>query len=323
MGDKDGTIQLPAQGSTFAAEIDWLYYFIYWASVIAFVAIMGAMLYFMWRYRRRPGVAAKPPAHAVKLELFWTFSPLIFLFLLFHWGFQTYVATAIAPDDARVIRVTGKQWNWSFVHENGMAEAGELTVPQHTPVKLVMSSADVLHSFFVPEFRVKKDVVPGIYSTLWFRATKKGKAQVYCTEYCGAPPGKEGNAGHSAMLATIKVVGKRDYERYLLEGPQNPYETPERWGEDLYAKQGCNACHNVDGVTKMPAPNFKGLWGKQEKLADGSTVTVDESYLYESIRQPGAKIVAGYTNVQMPPYPPQALPDKQVDAIIAYIKSLK
>ena len=214
-----------------------------------------------------------------------------------------------------------RRGNWEFEHENGMTQLNELTVPEKTPIKLVMSSSDVLHSFYIPDFRVKKDVVPGMYTSLWFEATKKGDVQVYCTEYCGAPPGAEGNAGHSSMLAKIHVVSRDEYAKFLAEGPPIPAGlSPAQWGEQLYSQNGCKTCHNVDGFTKLPAPNFKGLWNRQERFTDGSAVTVDENYIRESILQPQAKIVAGYQNILMPPY---RLPEKQLDAIIAYIKSLE
>lgn len=317
---KDGTIQLPAQLSTLAAEVDWLYYFIFWLSVVFFVGIVGSMFYFVWRYRERASHKAKPTGHSTLLEIGWTCAPLVILFFLFHWGFEGYIASAVAPADAIDIRVRGMQWNWEFEHENGMLQMNELTVPEGRPVRLIMSSSGVLHSFFVPAFRVKQDVVPGRYTTLWFQPTEKGRVQVYCTEYCGAPPGASGNVGHSAMMAVIDVVEVEKYERFLAEGPAMPEGlTPAGWGEQLVGKYGCRTCHNVDGVTKMPAPNFKGLVGRQETLVGGESVDVDRNYIRQSILQPQSQIVAGYQNILMPPY---RMPDKQIDAIFAYMKSL-
>ena len=319
---KGATFQLPEQASTLASEVDWLYYFLFWSSVIFSIAIMGVMIYFIVKYRRkayndRPGVWG----NHIKLELFWTFSPLIFLFALFLWGFEGYIKSAVVPANAIDVRVRGMQWNWEFEHSNGMVEKlNHLTVPVGEPVRLIMSSSDVLHSFFVPAFRVKRDVVPGMYTTLWFEAKKKGDYQVYCTEYCGAPPSIEGNVGHSNMLATIHVVGREAYNKLLKEGPAMPEGlTPAQWGALLYKEYSCTTCHHVDGKSMQPAPNFKGLWGRKEVFTDGSSLIADENYIKESILQPQAKIVKGYNKVIMPPF---RMPDKQIDAIIAYIRSL-
>lgn len=322
MNNRQGTIQLPPALSTIAAEIDWVYYVLFWGSVVTFVLITATMFAFIWRYRYRgqPRRLEELGNHT-KLELFWTFSPLIFLALLFHWGFQSYVRAAVPPPNTIDIRVRGMQWNWEFEYPNGMVQLNELVVPVHKPVRLVMSSSDVIHSFFIPSFRLKKDVVPGMYTTLWFEATQVGDQQVFCSEYCGAPEAKDGNLGHSNMLATIHVVQQAQFDEFLAKGPAIPADlTPAQWGEQLYAKNQCNTCHAVDGVAVQPAPNFKGLWGRKERFTDGSEVTADENYIRQSILQPQSKIVAGYTNVVMPMY---RLPDRQIDALIAYMQTLK
>lgn len=363
-GRPEGTLQMPPQGSNLAAEVDWLFYFIFWTSVISFVLIIGAMLWFTYKYRRREGHSSTPTGHATVLELFWTFSPLILLWFLFQWGFDGYIKGAIAPANAIEMRVTGKQWAWDFEYPNGAVKPNVLWVPvscdEHDadcavenrhPVKLLMSSADVLHSFYVPEFRVKRDVIPGMYSTLWFEATRLGAectsdeqcgdtscikldetqetgrcgTQVFCAEYCGAPPGAEGNAGHSNMLAQIRVSTLEEYETFLEKAfaPPAECETAEDpkacWGEKLYVENGCNACHGNDGTTQAPAPNFKGLFGTERVFVDGSKLVADENYIRESILQPQAQIRAGYNNVVMPPF---QFVDAQVDAIIAYMKQL-
>jgi len=168
----EGTVQLPPQLSTIAPEVDDMYYFIYWVSVVFFVAIVAAMFYFMWKYRRRPGHKAKPTGHATALEITWTFAPLILLVVLFHEGFVGYVRGSVAPDEAYEVRVRGMQWNWEFEHRGGVIDAlNVLKVPVGEPVQLIMSSSDVLHSFFVPVFRTKRDVVPGMWTSIWFEAT--------------------------------------------------------------------------------------------------------------------------------------------------------
>ncbi len=356
-GRPEGTIQMPEQASTVAADVDWLYYFIFWVSVVSFVGIVGTMVVFVIKYRQREGGRAEPTGHSNFLEIFWTFSPLIVLAMLFHWGFQGYVKGSVAPPDALEIRVRGMQWQWEFEYPNGAVDIGNLRVPANTPVKLVMSSQDVLHSFFVPTFRVKRDVVPGMYTSIWFNALEEnqkqmgadGKAvacnadddcgpgfgcianqctqfhQVFCAEYCGAPLDKGGNVGHSGMLARVAVVSQQEYDTFMQEGPAMPPsceadENPAAcWGRQLYETSGCPTCHGVDGVAQAPAPNFKGLYGRQEKIADGSSVMVDENYVRESILMPQAKIVDGYTGVIMPAY---RFSDRQLGAIIGYIRSL-
>ncbi|MFW5875575.1 MAG: cytochrome c oxidase subunit II [Myxococcota bacterium] len=318
------SFDLPPAMSTYATEVDWLYDFIWWWCAGLFLGIMLLVVLFVIRYRRRPGVRAEPTGHHTALELAWTFLPLILLVFLFHKGFEQYMEGIIAPADALEVRVRGMQWSWEFEHENGATETDELWVPEGEPVKLVMSSSDVLHSFFIPEFRVKRDVIPGQYTTVWFEATDQGEAQVYCAEYCGAPSG-DGNAGHSNMLAKINIVSREEYETHINElgGPPGECEGADDpaacWGESLFSDKGCTACHGVDGQQDQPAPNMQGLWGRSEQLASGESVDVDENYIRESILQPQAEIVEGYTGVVMPPF---QLDDKEIDALIAYIKSL-
>ena len=170
-GSPEGTVQMPLQGSDYAKEVDWLYYFIFWMSVIAFVLINVTMVWFVVKYRRRPGHKATPTGHHTLLELFWTFSPLILLAFLFHWGFQGYVHGAVAPSDSEQIRLYSQQWSWSYVYPNGgTAPSHQLVVPAGEPVKLTMTSRDVIHSFFIPAFRIKRDTVPGMFTTQWFQS---------------------------------------------------------------------------------------------------------------------------------------------------------
>ena len=309
--------QMPAVRSDHAEAVDSLYSLIYWISVALFVGIVATMLVFVVRFRRRPGVKSVPSGHNTPLEVVWTFTPLLILAVFFYQGFETYMSGVVAPDGAVEIRVRASQWQWEFEYPNGSITMNELTVPQGRAIKLVMSSSDVIHSFFVPEFRVKRDVLPGMYTTLWFEARDAGDAQVYCAEYCGAPHGVEGNAGHSAMLATIKVVSQSEYDEFLQSASGPPEGlTPAQWGEQIVSSSGCLGCHNPAG---QPAPAFQGVFGKTETLADGSTVTVDENYVRESILQPQAKVVQGYSPIMQP----FRLTDPQIDAVIAYIRSLE
>jgi cytochrome c oxidase subunit 2 len=317
------SFQLPAQLSTFAPEVDWVYDFISIISLIFFVGIVGAMVYFMIKYRRRPGVKAEPTGHHNTLELFWTFSPLILLFMMFHWGFQGYISMSVAPDDALNIRVRASQWIWNFEHGNGVSETGEVHVPAGRPVRMVISSDDVLHSFFVPDFRVKRDAVPGMFTSLWFQAIEPEgmepnenhilyDSQVFCTEYCGT--------SHSAMLATLHVMRDADYQSFLAVGPQLPAGMDMvAWGEQNFSRIGCTTCHATGPAGPTTGPNLRGVAGHSVDLEGGTSITADDAYLERSIRDPQAQIVRGFTSTQMSHF---RLGDSQIQSLIAYINSL-
>jgi cytochrome c oxidase subunit 2 len=300
--------------SSGAAAYDDLYYFIYWLSVVFTVAIVGVSGYFIVKYRRKKGdMPEKTVIDMTRLEIFWTIAPIFFVIYLFHIGFRDFVHNAVTADGAIEIRVRAKQWLWDFEYPNGMRENNVILFPVNTPIKMVMSSDDVIHSFYIPEFRLKKDVVPGLYSTLTFTPTVVGEAHVFCAEFCGT--------SHSGMLATVKVVPRAEYDAYIKEGPKKPDDLTEaQWGEKLFTQNGCSVCHARDGATNSQCPNLKGIWGRHELMTSNQTVVVDENYVQESIRKPQAKIVMGYTNLLMPTF---ALTDRQIDAIIAYFKTLK
>jgi cytochrome c oxidase subunit 2 len=308
----DPNFQLPEQLSTGAAEVDDLYMFVYWFSVIFTAIIVGVMLYCVVKFRRRPGVKAEPVGHNLKLEVAWTVIPLFFVVILFHYGFKVYVHNAVAAEGALEIRVHGKQWLWDFEYPNGNHSTGMVHIPVNKPVKFIMSSDDVIHSFYVPGARLKRDAVPGMYTFIAFTPNTVGDMQVFCAEYCGT--------SHSGMLATIKVDTQEVFDKAMKEGVAKPDGMSDaEWGADLYSKNACKTCHTVDG-SKLVGPTWKGIWGRSETLTDGSTVTVDENYVKESILKPQAKVVGGFTTAQMPPF---TLNDKQIDAIIAYMKTLK
>jgi cytochrome c oxidase subunit 2 len=220
----------------------------------------------------------------------------------------------VAPKDAIEIKATGQKWFWTFDYPNGANGVNELVVPVNQPVKLLLSSMDVIHSFFVPEFRVKMDALPNRYTVVWFEATDVGEYNIFCTEYCGT--------GHSEMLGNVKVLAEPEYEKWLAESKVDIPEgmSLEEAGAKLYISRACNTCHSIDGSVGV-APSFKGIFGKTEYLTDGSSLTVDENYLRKSILNPQAQIVAGYAPV-MPTYQ-NVLSDRQIDALIAYLKSLK
>lgn len=307
MGDK-GTLWLPEGVSTLAPEIDSLFNFVNLVSLILFIGVVGAMVYFMIRYRRRDASEVPSPVEPNKIvELSWIVLPTILVMVLFNWGFQTFIELTVAPPDSYEVRARAAKWRWEFEYPNGTVTSNELHVPVGRPVRVVMNSVDVLHSFFIPVFRVKQDVLPNRYSSVWFEATRTGEFQIFCTEYCGAQ--------HSGMLAKVVVHNQDDFNAWLESaGVDEDMPLPE-YGALLYDQQACVQCHSLDGTPKI-GPTFKGLFGKTEQLTSGSVV-VDDDYLRRAILEPAAEVVQGYQPV-MPPY--SSLKDRQVDALIAFIK---
>lgn len=311
------SIMLPPQASTQAAGYDFLFYSLTALVVVCFIAIMGAGLYFVWKYRYRGGEhQAVEITHNTALEVAWSVIPLFVLLGLFAWGFKDYISMLVAPKDAIEIRVIGKKWKWSFEYDNGATSADEMAVPLNKPVKLLITSTDVLHSFFIPNFRTKMDAVPRRYTSLWFQATQKGEHQVFCAEYCGDD--------HSAMLARVKVLDEAEYAEWVKSHAEVG-KTPVERGQKLFqVKGGCVACHvTKQDQPKTIGPNLFGVFGKAEKFADGSGLQIDENYLRESIEYPQKKIVAGYESASpMNTYKGQ-FSDAEIGDLIAYLKSLK
>ncbi len=310
MGE-NGTVWLPEGASALTPEWDGLFYFVYYVSLIIFVGVVAAMIYFAFVYRRRrPDERPAFVKDNKMVEMASVVIPTILVLIVFTWGFKTYVRMNVAPPDAYQIQVRGQQWSWTFEYPNGAQSVGEAHVPVDRPVRFVMSSTDVIHSFFVPAFRVKMDVLPNRYTSVWFHATKTGEYQAFCTEYCGT--------AHSNMLAKVVVESEADFQKWLQES-QSTDLTPVERGEQLYKQQTCNACHSIDGSPGV-GPTFKGLFGKEESLEGGGTVTVDENYLRESILNPAAKVVKGFSPIMPASY--GGLPAEDIDALVAYIKSL-
>lgn len=314
--------QLPPAMSDTAPRSDDAYNFIFWFSVVFLAVITALLVHFVRTYRRRPGLKAEPTGHFQWLEILWTVAPTIFICFLFHFSYSAYIKNATAAEGATEIRVRAKKWSWEFEYPNGTRVAGELTLEVNRPYKMILSSEDVIHSFFIPEFRLKRDAVPGQYSFIAFTPTVTGPAHVYCAELCGT--------SHSGMLATVKVVSHEEYMTFS-EGAGKCQGTaeecaPEKWGEKLFVKNGCTACHGAGGSgefapgAKTPGPGLAGIFGKPQPLTTGESVVADENYLRESILRPNAKIVAGFATVPMPPF---VLKDPQLDAVVAYLKSLK
>jgi len=311
-----GNTWFPSQASTFAASVDGMFNFIYYGSIIISLGILVATIYFIWKYRK--SVHAKADnhenlTHNTWLELSWTIPPLILVMGIFVVSFKDYLHMAIAPQQATQIKVVGKKWFWAFEYPNGTKTLGELVVPVNTPIQLLMSSDDVLHSFYIPNFRVKRDVIPNRYTKLWFEPTKKGNYQIFCTEYCGD--------GHSDMLASIRVVSMPEYEKWLATQGSGGDDLPlDELGEKLYTSKACVTCHSIDGSAKV-GPTWKGLFGAKRAFVDGSSAVADENYIKESILIPGKHVVVGYGPV-MPAYQ-GLLSDREIDALIEYIKKVK
>jgi len=309
MGD-NGTVWLPEGASTVAGEVDALFYFIYWVSVILFIGVIGTMAYFAYKYRRRSEADRPMPIKENKLvEASWIVVPTILVMIVFTWGFQGFIKLGVVPPNAYQITVRAQKWNWLFEYPNG-ARSNELHVPVGRPVKLRMSSADVIHSFYVPQFRVKQDVLPNRYSTVWFEATKQDTFQVFCTEYCGTQ--------HSVMLAPVIVQSQDVFNAWLAEAVVGADAPPAERGRLLYQQLGCQGCHSLDGTAAI-APTFQGLAATPRQFADGTTAVADENYLRESIVEPAAKVVQGYQPIMPAQYGSQ-LSTEELDALIAFIQ---
>lgn len=318
-------IQLP-KASTVAARIDSVADLVFIVSVFFFIAVVSVLLYFAWKYHRsKKGRLTGSIVDNHKLETVWTVIPLIFMLGIFAWGFKVYFDLREERKDALEINVIGRQWMWNYEYTNGRKSMNDLYVPIRRPVRLLMTSEDVLHSYFVPNFRLKQDVIPGQYTYIAFEATLLGKHPVYCAEFCGT--------SHSDMLGNVYVLEPKDFDTWFETGrlPANlaklsapiaqtaPKSLADK-GREVFNSKGCFACHSVDGSKKV-GPSLKGIFGTEEEMASGVKVKADENYLRESLMEPQAKIVKGFAP-SMPTFK-GLLNDEEVNALIAYVKSLK
>lgn len=304
---------LPQARSSYASSLDGLFAFLLILSVVMFTLITGVATYWALKYKRKEGDEkrlSKPTYHNVAIEIFWAVGPLLVCIGLFHAGAQQYMDMRVAPGDSYVINVTARKWAWEFSYPSGKVDS-KLHVPVGKPIKLVMLSKDVIHSFFIPDFRIKQDVLPGRYAMVWFKADQPGTSTIFCAEFCGL--------NHSEMLSSVVVQTQQQFEEWVGFDPYKGKSDVEI-GQAIYKEKACVGCHSIDG-SPSAGPTFKGLWGKQETLADGSTVAVDENYISESILVPGAKIVKGFPPV-MPPYQGSLKPE-HIKGVIAYLKTLK
>ena len=309
MGDQ-GTVWLPEAASTVSGDVDALFYFVLWVSTILFVGVIGTMVLFAWKFRRRSSQDRPQPVRENKfIEASWIVVPTILVAIVFVWGFRVFLELGIAPPNSYEIDVRARKWSWLFEYPSG-AQSSELHVPVNRPVKLRMISADVIHSFFVPAFRVKADVFQGRYSYVWFEATRQDTFYVACAEYCGT--------AHSQMLTQVVVHSQDDFEGWLADNAADADMTPAERGERLYSQQGCFACHSLDG-TELTGPSFQGLAGSTRMFTDGTSAEADENYLLQAIVSPAAVIVQGYDAVMPSTY--SSLSAADLDALVAFIQA--
>ena len=320
---------LPPQGSDYARQVDSLHYFVIITTMIGAAGVFLTALYFFVRYRRRSDTDVTPFVHPKAIhEIIFIGGPLTLFLLWFAIGFPQYVNRTLPPPDAMDVYVQGKKWMWKFAYPGGPNAIDTLRVPAGRPVRLLITSRDVIHSFFVPAFRLKMDALPGRYTQTWFQATKPGRYEIFCAEYCGL--------SHSSMLGEVVVMPPQEFDDWLtaqrrgLASAQDassvrgervlPASNVVEEGRRVAAEQGCLKCHSVDG-TRHIGPTWVDLYQRDEKLASGKTVRADEAYLTKSMMDPAADIVQGYQNV-MPTFQGKLSPP-EVAAVVEYIKSLR
>jgi cytochrome c oxidase subunit 2 len=299
----------PQQASAQAGQVDAIYFFM--VAVTAFFSILIAALIVLFaiKYRRRHRDEVGYAIHgSLALELLWTVIPFFIVMVMFVWGAKVFFDMYRPPAGAMEIYVVGKQWMWKAQHMDGQREINELHVPVGRPVKLIMGSEDVLHSYYIPAFRVKADVIPGRYNVLWFTATKPGTYHLFCAEYCGTK--------HSGMVGSVIAMEPQEFQAWLSGGGAS--ESPVAAGEKLFSDLACSTCHMTDSPGRGPL--LTNLFNKPVELQNGQTVIADEAYLRESIVNPQAKIVAGFQPI-MPTF--QGLvTEEQLLQLISYVKSL-
>ncbi|MCH9662758.1 MAG: cytochrome c oxidase subunit II [Gammaproteobacteria bacterium] len=312
----NGSVWFSAPASDLAQKIDDLFYFIYYGSIFLFVAILIVLVWFIFKYRRtaKRQLATSQITHNNTLEVTWTVVPLLLCIFVFAWGFRDFLKMHVSPVNAKEIYVKAQKWSWSFEYPNdGVVVANKLVVPVNQNIKLRMSSIDVIHSFYLPNFRVKRDVIPNRYSTIWFKPNRIGKFQIFCTEFCGDR--------HSFMLADLEVLSTEDYNKWIEKEKSSSWDTLtlEEVGKKVF-ELNCAACHSLDG-SELIGPSWKGLYNQEKQFTDGSKMMADDTYLRSSIINPNEKILQGYSP-QMPTFK-GILTERQIDGVIEFIKTVK
>src|SRR6202012_778218 len=299
----------PAEASTIAPYMDALYFFLLFLTVIGLVLVGSLIFGFSLRYRRSRNPVATQIEGSTLMEATWTIIPLALFMVTFVWGGLLYFRIYNPPADAMNIYIVGKQWMWKAEHPGGQHEINALHVPTGRPVQLTMISQDVFHSFSIPDFRVKREVIPGRYSTVWFNATDPGTYHIFCTQYCGT--------NHSAMIGEVTVLSPDDYQKWTQSSTSGMSLAQN--GERLFASMGCNTCHS--GSAAARGPSLAGVYGSKLQLTNGSQVLVNDAYLRDAILNPSQHITAGYAPI-MPTYQGQISEDGLID-LVEYIKSLQ
>ncbi len=299
----------PREASTIAPYTDALYFFLILITLIGSVLVGTLVFGFSIRYRREKNPVATHVEGSTLLEATWTIIPLALFLVVFVWGALLYFRIYTPPTNSMNIYIIGKQWMWKAEHPGGQHEINALHVPTGRPVQLTMISQDVFHSFSIPDFRVKREVIPGRYSTVWFEATTPGTYHLFCTQYCGTL--------HSGMIGEVTVLTPEDYQKWTQQSTSGMSLAQN--GERLFSSMGCNACHN--GTAAARGPNLGGVYGSKLQLANGSEVQVNEAYLRDSILNPSQHVTAGYAPI-MPTYQGQVSEDGLID-LVEYIKTLQ
>ncbi len=302
---------VPDSASTMSWKVDAVYFYLSGVTLFFTLLISAILVFFVIRYRRRtPYEIPRPIAGSHKLETLWTVIPFLISMTIFGWAAKVYFDQSSPPKNAMEVYVVGKQWMWKIQHSTGQREINELHVPIGKKIKLIMTTEDVIHDFFVPAFRIKADVIPGKYTTLWFEATKTGKFDFYCAEYCGM--------NHSGMIGSVVVMESREFDNWLSGNTSNT--TPAVAGQQLFQTLGCVSCHGATGEGGR-GPALNGLFGRETQLVGGQKIIADEAYIRESILNPQAQLVDGFGPI-MPTFQGQISEDQLVQ-LLAYIKSLQ
>ena len=319
---------LPEQASDYARRVDHLHFFVIITTMLAATGVFATALFFFVKYRRRSDTDPTPAVHPRLVhEVFFVAVPLSLFLLWFAIGFPQFVELQRPPQGAMDVYVQGKKWMWKFAYPGGPSSLDSLRVPAGRPVRLLITSRDVIHSFYVPALRVKQDALPGRYTQTWFTAERPGRYEIFCAEYCGL--------GHSAMLGELVVMPAAEFDDWVAQQRRGlalavdaapvpgdgvrPGSSLTEEGRRIAAEQGCLKCHTLDG-TRHIGPTWADLYGKTERLQGGKTVVADEGYLTKSMMDPSADIVAGYQNV-MPTFQGKLSPP-EIAAIVEFIKSL-
>lgn len=309
----------PVDASTYGAEVDRIFLVLTVLTVFFTTLVLGLMVFFAIRYRRGSRASRVNPSYGdLRLELAWSLGPMFLALLVFAWSSRPYSYVYRPPADAMEIFVIGKQWMWHIQHANGIREMNQLHIPEDRAIKLTMISQDVIHGFYIPAFRTKRDVLPGRYNTVWFEATRTGKFHLFCSEYCGT--------NHSEMGGWVYVMKPADFDQWeensnTLEAAE--HQTMTQMGSDLFQNLGCESCHSTSATARGPSLN--GLYGSTAALANGGTATVDDNFIRSAIINPHGQQIAGFPDI-MEAYPvgtaPGDLSEEQVLSLVAYIKSL-